>query len=214
MSTLRLRQLGTQHQRLSWRTSRQLAQCLASLLRPWMSTWSLRQRCTQHLHQLLYVALAQFVGAAPVPVVEDIAPAASYVTPAAVDEYMAPVFAVSAAPAPVVDYISPAPVGYAAPAPVGEFISPAPVGYSALAPVGVYMAPANETAVMKITGSGHRRTRPFAIVRILSRCCVQVCDLPETLSCKRGPRRARVACNGARAVAVDRILNHRLSSCG
>ena len=27
-------------------------QCLASLLRPWMSTWRLRQRCSQHLHQL------------------------------------------------------------------------------------------------------------------------------------------------------------------
>ena len=44
------------------------------------------------------------------------------------------------------------------------------------------------------------RNRPFAIVRILSRCCVQVCGSPEALSCKLGPRRACVACNGAREV--------------
>ena len=90
-----------------------------------MST--LRLHCT-------YIALAAIVRAAPVPVVEDNAPAASYVTPAPVDKCMAPVPAVNVAPTPVVEYISPAPVGYAAPAPVGE-----------------YRAPAIETAVMKIS---------------------------------------------------------------
>ena len=45
-------QLGTQHQHLPWRTSLQLPQSLALLLRQWMSTWRLRQRCTQHQHQL------------------------------------------------------------------------------------------------------------------------------------------------------------------
>ena len=55
----RMRQLGTQRQYLSWRTSVQLPQCLASRRRLWMSTWRWRQRFTQHLHVCLsYVFLA------------------------------------------------------------------------------------------------------------------------------------------------------------
>ena len=54
-----------------------------------MSTRRLRQRCTQH--QLSYIALAPVVGAAPIPVVEDIATAhaASYAALAPVVEYTA-----------------------------------------------------------------------------------------------------------------------------
>ena len=64
-------------------------------------------------------------------------------------------------------------------------------------------------SVEDLAGLGHTRTRPLAIVRILSRCWVQVCGSPESLSCKLGPPRARVACNGARAAAIDRNLNCR-----
>ena len=38
-----------------------------------------------------------------------------------------------------------------------------------------------------LAGSGHRRTRPFAIVSFLNRGFVRVCGSPETLNCK-GPR--------------------------
>ena len=92
MSTLRLHHLVTQHEHLSWRTWRQLPQCTASVRSTWMSTWCLRQRCTQHLRQMCYIALAPVVGAAPIPVVEDIAPThvVSNAAPAPVGEYTAP----------------------------------------------------------------------------------------------------------------------------
>ena len=57
----------------------------ALLMRPWMRTWRSHQSCMQH-HLLFFIALAPIVGAAPVPVVEDIAPAlaVSYAAPAPV----------------------------------------------------------------------------------------------------------------------------------
>ena len=92
MSSRCLRRPGTRHQHLSWRTSLQLPECLALLLRLWMRTLRLRQCCTQHLHLFVEnIALAPIMGAAPVLVVEDIAPApaVSHAAPAPVGEYVA-----------------------------------------------------------------------------------------------------------------------------
>ena len=57
LGTTRLRQLGTQYQHLSLRTSIHLPMCGPLLPRPWMSTWRLRHRCTLYLHQLLNTLL-------------------------------------------------------------------------------------------------------------------------------------------------------------
>ena len=97
-STSRLRQLGTQHQHMSRSTPRQPR----SVLRFSCALGWVHGACARVLRSTciswLYVALAPIVGAAPVPIVEDIAPvpAVSYAAPAPVGEYMAPAPAIAA----------------------------------------------------------------------------------------------------------------------
>ena len=128
--------------RPSWCSS----QCLTLLLRPLISTPCLHRQRTPHQHLSVTTSRPAPVGyAARAPVLEYIAPASSYVTPAPVDEYFTPALAVNAAPTTVVGFIPPAPVvvylapaGNAAPAPVDECIAPAPAThavYAASAPV-------------------------------------------------------------------------------
>ena len=78
----------------------------------------------------------------PAPVVEHVAPAESNVTPAPVNGRIEPVSAVDAAPAPFVKYLSHAAVGGTAPGPVNEHVVTVCAVDAALALVVEFFMPA------------------------------------------------------------------------
>ena len=169
----RLRQLGTQHLNLSMSASHQ--QRLTLLLCAWMSTSRLRLRgtlhlhlslgssrlrqlCTQHLHQWWITLRLQ--GTLHLQRSMSALRLRLQRTPCVPHQHMSLRTSLQ-----LPQYLT-----------LHLHLS-----------VSTWRLPRNRS-VEDLAGSGHRRTRPLAIVRILSRRCVQVCGSPETLSCKLGLR--------------------------